>query len=110
MVYLFVAFLTFCFLYALIWLFERKRGDIDAFLVAAAVVVPTISSLLVALVAGSSGFVTLGAWLSFATLVIVTVLSLWKIMGLPISRSCGYAAAAIVINVLLTYGLFALAP
>ena len=41
------AILSFVFLYALIFVFERKRDDLDAFSIATAVVVPTIVVVLI---------------------------------------------------------------
>ncbi|MDJ0926641.1 MAG: hypothetical protein QNJ73_03235 [Gammaproteobacteria bacterium] len=106
---MFGALLTFIFLYGVIWLFERKHRDIDAFLVAVAVVVPVIASFLTSIGAGVLGLGAAGAWLGFLVLIGATYLSLAKIMGLPGKRAAGYTAAVVVFNLVVQGAFIALA-
>ncbi len=91
--------LIFVFLYGLIWLFERKHREIDAFQVAVPVLVPVIASFLVGLGAAFLNLGAVGVWTSVVVLIGATYLSLWKIMGLPGKRSAGYTAAVFVFSI-----------
>ena len=92
-------FLVFVFLYGLIWLFERKHREIDAFQIAVPVLVPVFAAFLVGLGAVALGLGAVGVWTSVVVLIGATYLSLWKIMGLPGMRSAGYTAAVFVFSI-----------
>jgi hypothetical protein len=100
-------FLTFVFLYALLWLIERKKGDIDGFLVAVVAIVPAILSFLIGLT-GFLGYPMLSAFAALGALVVATYLCLWKILGLSGRRSAAYTAAVLAFNVVLQMGTLAL--
>ena len=91
--------LTFLFLFALIYIFDRKREDLDAFSIATAVVIPTI---LVFLFRMAAGFLELGTWAAFAELgllVLATYLILNLNLGFKAGRSAAYTAAGLVFNI-----------
>ncbi len=94
----FQAFLTFVFLYALIFIVERKRRDIDAFLVAVAVVAPVIAAFLVTIAAGFFGYRALAAWLWMLTLLGVTFVVLRRTLEMPAGRALSYTGAVLVFS------------
>ena len=98
-----VEVLTFLIVYGVIYLGERNRGPIEPFTVGAAVLVPILACWLVTVVTGTLGLETIGVLLSAATLVILMVISLWKIGGFPIGRATMYAAVGIAAFYLSTY-------
>ena len=98
------AILIFVFLYALIYFFERKRDDLDAFSIATAVVVPTI---VVVLIRVGGYFLGLGPWtelLAIVGLIAATYLVLAKNLDIKPSRAAGYTAAVFAFNLLLWIG------
>ena len=104
-----LAFATFLFLYAVIWLFERKRMRVDAFRVGVAAVVPVASMLLVAMAAAfliDSGGALMA--LSIAVLAIATFLTLWKVVGVSPLRSVIYVVAVIAFHSLIGVGILAI--
>jgi len=104
-----LAFATFLFLYAVIWVFERKRMRVDAFRVGVAAVVPVASMLLVGVAAATliepSGAV---AMLSLAVLAVTTFLVLWKVVGVTPMRSAIYALGVIGFHALVGAGIMAI--
>ena len=85
--------LTFVFLYALIFAFERKRREVDAYQIAIAVIIPVLSAFLVGVGVGRLA-PPIGTAVSAAVvLVIATYLVLLKVMGLPRQRAAAYTAA-----------------
>jgi len=94
---------SFLFLFALLYLFERKRIQLDWFQVLVVALVPAVISLLksllamvVALPTVVDGFVWLAAY------PIVFIL-LWKMMALPAARAAAYTLALFVFDVAITY-------
>lgn len=88
--------LTFVFLAALFFLFERKRREIDLMDIATAVIVPVLTAFLVGL---GARFIVPGIWaaiVSAIALVVATYLVLWKIAGLPVERAIGYTIAVFI--------------
>lgn len=91
--------LTFAFLFGLIYLFDRKRDDLDAFSIASAVVVPAILVFIFRMI---SGYLEWGLWAAFAELgllVISTYLVLNLVLGFKALRSMAYACSVLVFNV-----------
>jgi len=91
--------LTFVFLYALIFVFERKRREIDAYQIATAVIVPVVLAFIVGF---GIGQVVSPIWTAVSAaivLVIATYLVLLKVMGLPRGVSAAYTAAVFVFYV-----------
>jgi hypothetical protein len=92
--------LTFVFLYALIFAFERKRMEVDAYQIAIAVIIPVLSAFLVGVGVGRLA-PPIGTAVSAAVvLVIATYVVLLKVMGLPKERSAAYSAAVFVFYVM----------
>ena len=104
----FQSLLTFAFLYALIYLFERRQRSIDAYLIAVAAVVPMIAAFLVALAPGYLGFLNLSRWLWTLTLIGVTFLALKRTLELPTRRAIGYTFVILVFTIVVQIGLFGL--
>lgn len=91
--------LTFVFLYSLIYVFERKRREVDAYQIATAVIVPVVLAFLVGFGVGRVA-PSIGAAVSAAiVLVLATYLVLLKVMGLPSRLSAIYTAAVFVFYV-----------
>ena len=96
--------LTFLFLFALIYVFDRKRDDLDAFSIATAAVVPTIVVFLFRMAAG---FLEFGVWASFAELgllVVATYLVLNLNLEFSAGRSAAYTAAVLVFDIVAGLG------
>lgn len=96
--------LTFLFLFALIYLFDRKRDDLDAFSIASAVVVPAI---LVFLFQIAAAYLEFGLWAGFAglgLLVVSTYLVLNLVLGFKALRSLAYAVAVLAFNIAVGVG------
>ena len=104
-----LAFATFLFLYAAIWLFERKRMRVDAFRVGVAAVVPVALMLLVGMAAAiliePSGALMA---LSTAVLAATTFFMLWKVVGVSPLRSAIYVVAVIAFYALVGVGILAI--
>lgn len=97
--------LTFAFLFLIIYIFDRKRDDLDAFSIASAVVVPTIVVFLFGM---ATAYFGLGIWAAFAELgllVVSTYLVLNLVLGFKAIRSIAYACAVLVFNVVVVFGL-----
>jgi hypothetical protein len=104
-----LALLTFAFLYAVIWLFERERVGMDWFRIAVAAVVPIIVMLLTTAAAAfafGASFATMG--LSVAALTVSTFLVLWKIVGVAPKHAAIYAFAVLVFHALIGAGIMAI--
>jgi len=96
--------LTFLFLFLLIFLFDRKRDDLDAFSIAAAVVAPAIVLFLYRLLAGFMGW---GAWSAFAELgllIVVTYLVLTMTLAFKPARAAAYTAAVLAFEIAVGIG------
>lgn len=102
------AAIGFLVLFAALWLFERKKRDLDAFIIAVVVIAPILVLFLFSLVMfllGLGGFVPLGGLvLYFAT----TVLALWKFLDLPIGRALAYGFLVLLVNELVALLLLGL--
>ena len=83
-------------LYGLLWVFERKRVELDAFNVFAAVIVP---SLVVFLLQFGLSFLDVGVvWGLVAPLLfyLVTFIMLWKVVEVTTGRSATYTVFVLV--------------
>ena len=97
--------LNFAFLFALIWLFDRKRDDLDAFTIATAVVVPGIIVFLFRLI---RMFFEWGLWGEFAELgilVTATFLVLKITLGFNALKAAAYSIAILLFNFAVAFGL-----
>lgn len=91
--------LTFLFLFAMIYLFDRKRDDLDGFSIATAVVAPAIVVFLFRITAGMLEF---GLWAAFAELgllLVATFLVLRFVLAFKATRAAAYTAAVLVFNI-----------
>ena len=98
------AALSFVFLYAILWLFERKHTSFDAFLVAIAVIIPILVGWLIRI---GGFFLGLEIWALLGAFIagpIVTYLALDNILGIPARRAIGYSAALFVFQLGLGIG------
>jgi len=99
---------SFLFLYAVLYLIERKRVDIDTFSIFTVALVPALLHFLLTLV---SMLVETPAWVAsalwIATYPIVFAL-LWKLIPLAPVRAGVYAAALFVFDMALLIGYFTL--
>ena len=91
--------ISFAFLFLLIYIFDRKREDLDAFSIATAVVVPAIAVFLFSMVSGYFEFGTWSAFAELGLLVVATYLVLNLNLGFKAGRAAAYTAAVFVFNV-----------
>lgn len=92
------AAISFLVLFAALWLFERKKRDLDAFIIAVVVIAPVLILLLFSFGMFLAG---LGAAVPFAgpVLFLVTIVAaLWKFLDLPIGRALAYGVLVILVN------------
>ncbi len=93
---------TFALLFALIWVFERKRRkDLDEFSIATAVVVPIIIAALILIIGGLLGFYPWSAYVAWFAELVATFLVLWKFLEIPGIRSIMYTIAVLITKVVL---------
>lgn len=99
--------ILFAGLYALLALVEPRYGNkADGFVVAGAVIVPTIVSVLVRIGGHALSFSpNLPELLAFVAFPVTTFLVFWKIVDIPFKRSAAYAVAAVVIALVAQVGL-----
>ena len=97
--------LTFVFLFALVYIFDRKRDDLDAFSIATAVVVPAILVFMFNMVAAYFEFGTWAAFAELGLLVVSTYLVLNLNLGFKAGRSAAYTAAVLAFNIAVGVGL-----
>jgi 4-hydroxybenzoate polyprenyltransferase len=90
--------------YGLLWLFERKKRELDDFHVSKAAVVPAFIylGLSVAVLVFQLG--PIASLIALAAFIIALFWMLWKNVKLPPSRAAAYSVAVLVINV----GIFTL--
>jgi len=104
-----LAFVTFLFLYAVIWLFERKRVRVDPFRIGVVAVVPVALMLLfgitAAMIFGPSAMIMV---LTAVVLAVATFVMLWQVMGISPLRSVGYVLAVIAFHAIVGMGVMAL--
>jgi len=99
---------TFVFVYAMIWLFERKRRQIEPFEIALIVVGPAIVSGIVRfgfLYAGLRHWAGLSAAVLFAA---TTFVLLVKPLAFPVKRAVVYTGAVFAFNLAVGFALAAL--
>jgi hypothetical protein len=99
------AIFTFVFLWALIFLFERQRDDLDAFSIAGAVVVPTILVFVAHL---GLRFAEIDRWtglIEILVLVVATYLVLTMSLAIRRTRALAYTSAILVFNFALGEGM-----
>ena len=104
---MFLAILNAAFIYALIWMFERKRRGLHEFDFDVIAVVPPFLYFGLSLVIL---FLGLGVWASWATLIVFMVVlfwMFWKRAKLSLARASAYSFAVLIfnlaVNILLTY-------
>jgi len=104
---MFLAILNAAFIYALIWMFERKRRGLHEFDFDMIAVVPPFLYFGLSLVIL---FLGLGVWASWATLIVFMVVlfwMFWKRAKLSLARASAYSFAVLIfnlaVNILLTY-------
>ena len=92
------AVFTFVLLYALIFLFERQRDDLDAFAIAGAVVVPLILVLIVHFALPFAGIERWTGLIEILVLVFATYLVLTMNLAIRRTRALAYTTAILVFN------------
>jgi hypothetical protein len=104
---MFLAILNAAFIYALIWMFERKRRGLHEFDFDMIAVVPPFLYFGLSLVIL---FLGLGVWASWATLIVFMVVlfwMFWRKAKLSLARASAYSLAVLIfnlaVNTLLTY-------
>jgi hypothetical protein len=104
---MFLAILNAAFIYALIWMFERKRRGLHEFDFDTIAVVPPFLYFGLSLVIL---FLGLGVWASWATLIVFMVVlfwMFWRKAQLSLARASAYSLAVLIfnlaVNILLTY-------
>jgi hypothetical protein len=104
---MFLAILNAAFIYALIWMFERKRRGLHEFDFDMIAVVPPFLYFGLSLVIL---FLGLGVWASWATLIafmVVLFWMFWRKAKLSLARASAYSLAVLIfnlaVNILLTY-------
>ncbi len=104
-----LAILTFLFLYAVIWLFERKKQRVDPFRVGVAAIVPVglmyLVSIFGAIFIESSAIVMA---LSSTILAAATFLTLWQVVGIPPLRCVLYIFAVIIFQTMVVAAIITL--
>ena len=97
------ALFTFLVLYALLYVLERNRTEVDGFSIATVAGVPVLAAILVTVVLGLLyPNPVLLALLPLAVLLLGTFLLLRKMMELPVGRSIAYTGVVLVVNIALT--------
>lgn len=97
--------ITFCFLYALIWILERKNREIDSFEISLIVIGPAIVAGLVDFLFNFTG---LGKWSGHAGAIVYAVIAfilLLKPLEFPVKRAALYTIAIFIINLAASFGL-----
>jgi len=100
------AALAFVVLFAALWLFERKKRDLDAFLIAVVIIAPLLIVLLFSLL---MVLLDLGGYAQLARAVlyfVTTVAALWKFLELPIGRALAYGVLVLLVNGLVALPLY----
>lgn len=98
---------SFALLYALIWIFERKKREVDAFEVLVIVVAPAILSGIIRFVCLFVGLAEEWADLIGAVVfAVVTLILLLKPLEFPLKRAAVYTAVVLAINILVSTGLY----
>ena len=90
---------NFVVLYGIVWLFERKRSELDAGSIATAVIIPVIVLILFRVAAYFLGLGVVGDISSPILYLLVTFFVLWKLLEIPVGRSATYSIALFVVNV-----------
>lgn len=98
--------ISFLVLFAALWLLERKKRELDAFIIAVVVIAPVlvlflfwfVMALLVA--EGDDGGWAAAGIAGFLIYLATTVGALWRFLDLPIGRALAYGALVVVVNVL----------
>ncbi len=99
------AIFTFVLLWALIFLFERNRDDLDAFSIAAAVIVPTILVFVVHMGLRFAGVDRWSGLIEILVLVVATYLALTMNLAIRRTRALAYTSAVLVFNFALGEGM-----
>jgi len=99
------AVFTFVLLYALIYLFERQRDDLDAFAIAGAVVVPLILVIVVHFALRIAGIERWTGLIEILVLVVATYLVLTMNLAIRRTRALAYTTAILVFNFALGEGM-----
>jgi hypothetical protein len=86
-------------IYGLLWLFERKRRELDDFHVSRAAVVPAFIYLGLSIAVLFLGLGFWGSWAALIVFVVALFFMLWKNVKLPPARAAAYSAAVLAINV-----------
>ena len=98
--------LTFIFLYALIFMLERKRRAIDPFMVAVAAIAPIISAFLLVVLAAFFGAPTVATiWVWVLTLIVTTFIATWRMLELSTARAAAYTAAVFAFGLAVQFSM-----
>lgn len=90
------AALSFVFLYAILWLFERKHSQLDRLLVVIAVLVPILLEVIIRLGNFFVGLSNIALWTATVGMLIATYLMLNRVLGVSPKRSVAYTVALFV--------------
>ena len=97
---------AFLFLYAVLFIFERKRMELDAYLIAVVAIVPAVIVGIRMLV---TMLVALPTWVNVSVELAtypITFLLLWKLLGLSVGRSLVYSVGLFVFQTALGVTVF----
>ena len=89
-------------IYGLLWVFERKKRELDDFHVSKAAVVPAFIYLGLTLVLLFLDLGPLGNWAALAIFIVSLFWMLWKNVKLPLWRAAAYSIAVLAINIGIT--------
>lgn len=90
--------LNFSALYSVLWLFERKKRDLDGFEITAVVIVPMVVIVFFQIIAS---ILDLGVWSAHLALVIFLAMTsgmLWRILAIPGGRALAYPLVLIFLD------------
>lgn len=99
------AIFTFVLLYALFYMFERQRDDLDAFSIATAVIVPAVLVFIVHFALQFAGVTTWSGLIEILVLVVATYLVLTMSLGIRRARALAYTSVILVFNFAIGEGI-----
>jgi len=97
--------ITFFFLYALIWVFERKNREIDSFEILLIVIGPAIVAGLVDFLFNFLGLEAWSGYIAALVYAIIALILLIKPLEFPLKRAVLYTVAIFSINLVASFGL-----
>ena len=100
--------ILFIYLFGALYLFERKRIQLDWFQVLVVALAPAILEAIMGFVSMLVELPPIVDLLMFVVTLVVVYLLLWKMMGVTSRRSLGYVGGLLVFIVVFSFGVVAL--